>query len=67
MVYIGARFQMDMGSMYLPEEWIEGLLALFKSFSKVGKYKTALFFLSLLGLMAATLQLEYTHLHMHPI
>ena len=49
--------------MYLPEEWID----LVRSFSKVGQYKPALLFLSLLGLMAATLQLEYVHLHMPPI
>ena len=37
--------------------------------SKVGQYKRkpALLFLSLLGLMAATLQLAYPNLHMHPI
>ena len=54
--------------MYLLEEWIVRLLALVKSFSKVGRYKPTLLFLSLLGLMAATLQLmEYDHLQMHPI
>ena len=54
--------------MYLPEDRIDGLLAMVSSFSKVGQYKTALLFLGLLGLMAATLQLvEYAHLHMCPI
>ena len=37
-------------------------------FSKVGQYQTALLFMALLGLMAATLQVvEYVHLHMCPI
>ena len=46
----------------------DGLLAMVRSFSKMGQYKTTLPFLGLLGLMAATLQLvEYTLLHMHPI
>ena len=39
-----------------------------KSFSMVGHYQTALLFMGLLGLMAATLQVvEYAHLHMWPI
>ena len=54
--------------MYLPEEWIDELLAFIRSFSRVGQYKPTLFFLSLLGLIAATLQLvEYAHLRMCPI
>ena len=68
LVYIGARFQTDLGRVCLPEDWIDGLLALVRSFSKVRQYKTALFFLSLLSRMAATLQsMEYAHVHMHSI
>ena len=67
LVYIGARFWIDLGRVYLQEDRIEGLLALVRSFSKVGQYVSALF-LSLLGLMAATLQsVEYAHLCMRPI
>ena len=67
LVYIRTRFRMDLDRLYPPEERIEGLLALVRSFSKVRQYKTVLF-LSLLGLMAATYQsMEYTHLHMHPM
>ena len=54
-VYIGARFWMDLGRLYLPEAPLDGMLALVKSFSKVGLYKPALLFLSLLGPVAATL------------
>ena len=36
LVYIGARFQTDLDRMYLPQEWIDGLLALVRSFSKIG-------------------------------
>ena len=62
LVYIGNRLRTVLGRVYLLEEWIGSLPAL------VGQYKTALFSLSLLGLMAATLQsVEYTHLHMRPI
>ena len=68
LVYIGARFQMDLGRVYLPEDRIKGLLALVRSFAKVGQYVPALFYLSLLGLMAANLQLvEYAHFCIQPI
>ena len=68
LVYIGTRFRTDLGKLYLLDEWIDGLLALVRSFYRVGQYKPALLFLSLLGLMAATLQsVEYAHLRMHPI
>ena len=67
LVYIGGKFLADLGKLYLPEERIDGLLALVRSFSRVAQYKPALLFLSLLGLMAATLQLvEYAHLCLHP-
>ena len=46
LVYIGAQFQMDLGRVYLPEDRIDGLLALVRTFSKVGQYKTALLFLA---------------------
>ena len=68
LVYIEARFCTDLGRLYLLEDQIDGLLALVRSFSRVGQYKPALLFLSLLGLMAPTLPLmEYTHLRMRPI
>ena len=58
----------DLGRLYLPEEWIDGLLALVRSFSMVGQYKPAFLYLSLLGFIAATFQMvEYAHLHMCPI
>ena len=56
LVYIGARFRMELGRVYLLEDRIVRLLAMVKSFSKVGQYQTALLFMGLLGLMAATLQ-----------
>lgn len=68
LVYIGARFRTDLGRVYLPENRIEGLLTLTRSFAKVGRYVTALLYLSLLGLMAATLlSVEFAHLRMRPI
>ena len=68
LVYIGTRFMTDQGRVCLLEDWIDGLLAMVRSFSRVGQYKTALLFLGLLGLVATTLQLvEYAHLHMRPI
>ena len=68
LVYIGVRFRVDLGTLYLLEERIDRLLALVRSFSRVGHYKQALLYLSLLSLMAATLQMvEYANLHMHPI
>ena len=68
LVYIGSRFHMDLGRVYLPEDRTEELIALVRSFSRVRQYVSALCFLSLLGFMASTLQLvEYAHLRMHPI
>ena len=68
LVYIGARFRIDLGRLYLPEDQVDRTLALVRSFSRVGQYKPAFLFLSLLGLMAAMLpSVEYTHLCMHPI
>ena len=69
LVYIGARFRMDLDRLYLSEDQIDGLLALVRSFSRVGQYKLALLFLSLLGLMTAILSsVEYTYyLCMHSI
>ena len=52
LMYIVARFRMDLGRVYFPEDRNEGLLALVRSFSKVGQYVSAFLF----GLMAATLQ-----------
>ena len=43
------------------------LITCVRSFSKIGAYKPAHQFLSLLGLMAAMLQSEYAHLYMRPI
>ena len=53
LVYIGARFLTDLDRMYLPEEHIDGLLALARSFSRVGQYKPVLY-LSLLRLTTAS-------------
>ena len=59
MVYIGARFRMDLGRLYLLEIWSQALITCIRSFSKVGAYKPVL---QLLELMAAMLQLvEYAH------
>ena len=54
-ILVGAMFQTNLGRDCLLEDHIDGLLALVRSFSKVGQYKPALLFLSLLGLMAAML------------
>ena len=68
LVCIGARFRRDRRKVYLPEDRIKGILALVRSFTKVGHYVSALFYLSFLGLMVATLQsVEYAHLRMRPI
>ena len=65
LLYIGVRI---CTRLYLSESRIQILIACVQSFSKVGMYKPAHLFLSLLELMAATLQLvEYAHLHMSPI
>ena len=66
-MYIVVRFQMDLGSLYLPELRIEALISCVGSFSRVGAYKPAHQFLGLLVLMVATLQsVEYAHLYMRP-
>ena len=68
LVYIGARFRMDLGRLYLPELRIQVLIACVGSFSRVGEYKPACQFLRLLVLMAVTLQsVAYAHLHLRPI
>ena len=68
LVYIGAWFRMELDRLYLPKTRIQVLTACARSFSKVGAYRPAHQFLSLLGLMAATLQsVEYVHIHMLPI
>ena len=67
MVYIGARFCVDLGRLYLLETLIQSLTACVRS-SKVGVYRPAHQFLSLLGLMVAMLQpMEYAYIHMRPI
>ena len=55
LVYIGAIFRTDLSRVYLPEDQLVGFRAMVKSFSRVGQYQTALLFMGLLGLMAATL------------
>ena len=55
LVYIRARFHLDVGRLYLPEIRIQALTTCVRSFSKVGAYTPANQYLSLLGLMAATL------------
>ena len=71
LVYIRARFCTDLCRicrLYLLKDQVDRLLTLVRSFSRVGQYKSALLFQSLLDLMAATLPLvEYAHLCMHPI
>ena len=63
LVYIGARFQIDLGRLYLPRLSIQALIACVVSYCRVGEYKPAHQFLRLLGLMAETLQsVEYAHL-----
>ena len=65
LVYIEARFRIDLGRLYLSETQIQALTACARSFSL---YRPAHQFPSLLGLMAATLQsVEYAYLHMQPI
>ena len=56
LVYIRARFWMDLGRLYLPELRIQALIACVGSFSRVGEYKPAHHFLKLLGLIVATLR-----------
>ena len=68
LVYIGAMLCTDLGRLYLQATCIQTLISCIKSFSKVGEYNAAHHLLSLLWLMAVTLQLvKYAHLHMHPI
>ena len=68
LVYIGAYLRMDLDQLYLPETRIQALTACVRSFFKLGAYRPAHQFLSLLGLIATTLQsVEYAHLHMRPI
>ena len=63
LVYIGARFRMDLSRLYLPHVRIQTLITCVGSFSRLGAYKPAHQFLRLQGLMAATLQsVEYAHL-----
>ena len=38
LIYIGARFRMDQGRVYLLEDRIDGLPAIVRSFSKVGEF-----------------------------
>ena len=68
LVYIGARFWLGLGSLYLPAVQIQALTACVRCFSKDGAYKPGHQFLSLLGMMAATLlSVKYGHLYMRPI
>ena len=67
-VYIGARFHTDLGRLNLLEDRVDGLLAHVRFFSRLRHYKPSLLFLSLLGVMAATLSsVEYTCLRMRSI
>jgi len=68
LVYIRGRFHTDLGQVFLPENRALALISCVQSFCKVGAYRSAPQFLSMLGLMASTLQvMTYTHLHMHPV
>ena len=58
---------MGWGRLHLLEYWMDGLVVLVASLSKVGVHKQ-LSYLSWLHLRAALLQsLEHTHLCIHPI
>jgi hypothetical protein len=68
LVYIGGRFRTALGQVFLPDNRIVALVECVQSFCKIGAYRSALQFLSLLGLMAASLQVvTYAHLHMRSI
>jgi len=68
LVYIGGRFRTLLGHVFLPERRLQALLKCVQSFRKAGSYRTALQFLSMLGLMASTISVvAYAHLHMRPI
>ena len=66
LVYIEARFSMDLNGQIVPTGGSDRRApSPDRSFSRVGQFKPDLLYLSLLGLMAATLQMvEYGHLHM---
>ncbi len=55
LVYIGGRFRTNLGQVFLPENRAKALISCVQSFLKPGAYRTALQFLSMLGLMASTI------------
>ena len=68
LVYLGARFRTDLGAVFLPPPKVEALVSLARTFMQVGQYKPALMFLSLIGLMAASIDMvQYARLAMRPI
>ena len=68
LVYIGARFRTDLGMVFLPPPRRIALIACVQSFMVVGKYRRALLFLRLLGMMAACIDVvRYARLAMRPI
>ena len=68
LTYLGARFRTDQGLVTLPEEKIQALLPVLRSFLRVGTYRTAVQFLSLLGLLTSTLDMIlYARLHVRPV
>jgi len=68
LVYIGGRFRTLLGQVFLPEKRLQALVSCARSFCQTGSYRTALQFLSMLGLMASTLAVvAHAHLHMRAI
>jgi hypothetical protein len=68
LVYLGARFLTAQGLVCLPIIRKEALLTVLRSFLQVGTYRTAVQFLSLLGLMTATIDLVlHARFHMRPL
>ena len=68
LVYIGGQFRTDLGMVFLPQDRREALIRAVKSFSRVGSLHSALQWLQVLGLMAATIAVvPHARLHMRPI
>jgi hypothetical protein len=67
LVYIGGRLRPDLGQVFLPEDRKKALIRLVQSFP-VGSYRTAKAWLSLMGVMAATISVvPYARLRMRPV
>ena len=67
LVYVGGRFRMKVGRVFLPEGRPQAVISCVHSFSRVGCLHPALTWLKLLGLMAATIpSVELARLRMRP-